>query len=238
MSLLQIKNTHIHAIIFDFDGTLARLNIDFSRMRNAIRELLSSYGIDGNQLANGFVLEIIKEAQALLNRQSEGAASVFVQRAYRIIEAIELEAAERGDLFPATRKLLQELRFAGIACAIITRNCRAAIVKTFPDISDYCAAVVCRDNVDMVKPHPEHINKALNIIAIPRHHTLMIGDHPLDIATGKNAGTLTAGVLTGHFKEEDFLKSGADLVLKEAGEILKMIKRPEEVPKSERQNPC
>jgi phosphoglycolate phosphatase len=133
--------------------------------------------------------------------------------------------------------LLQELRSADIACGIITRNCRAAVVKTFPDIADYCAAVICRDDVELVKPHPEHINKALDILAIPGHNTLMVGDHPLDITTGRNAGTFTAGVLTGHFKEEDFLMTGADFVLNEAGEILKMINRADNIPKSEKQRP-
>ena len=52
----------------------------------------------------------------------------------------------------------------------------------------------------------------------------MIGDHPIDIETGKNAGTRTAGVLTGHFREEDFLQAGADMVLREAPEILRRLK--------------
>jgi len=220
---LQINNTDIYAIIFDFDGTLARLNIDFGRMRAAVKELLSAYGINTNQLANGFILEMIREAQSLLNKRSSSEAAIFFQRAHRTIEAIEMAAAMQSELFPATRKLLQDLRSYNIACGIITRNCRAAVFETFPDIYDYCEAVICRNDVELVKPHPEHINKALEILKMPPENTLMIGDHPLDITTGRNAGTFTAGVLTGHFKEEDFLAAGADFVLQEAREILSLI---------------
>jgi phosphoglycolate phosphatase len=51
----------------------------------------------------------------------------------------------------------------------------------------------------------------------------MVGDHPLDIETGRNAGTLTAGVLTGHFQEDDFMTAGANLVLSQALDILKLL---------------
>jgi len=53
--------------------------------------------------------------------------------------------------------------------------------------------------------------------------TLMVGDHPLDIETGRQAGTFTAGVLTGHFQEIDFLRAGADLVLPRAVDLIKII---------------
>jgi len=51
----------------------------------------------------------------------------------------------------------------------------------------------------------------------------MVGDHPLDIETGRQAGTFTAGVLTGHFQEIDFLRASADLVLPRAVDLIKMI---------------
>jgi phosphoglycolate phosphatase len=77
--------------------------------------------------------------------------------------------------------------------------------------------------VNNVKPHPEHLNKALQMLNSTANTTLMIGDHPLDIQTGRNAGTYTAGVLTGHFRKFDFLNAGADLVLSQASDLLNMI---------------
>jgi phosphoglycolate phosphatase len=84
--------------------------------------------------------------------------------------------------------------------------------------------VVCRDAVNKVKPHPEHINMALNKLGGSAKHTLMIGDHPLDIKTGRRAGTKTCGVLTGHFQKNDFIEAEADLVLPHAADILNIIK--------------
>jgi len=45
MAVLKIKQSTIKTIIFDFDGTLAKLNIDFHRMRKAVGKLILSYGI-------------------------------------------------------------------------------------------------------------------------------------------------------------------------------------------------
>jgi phosphoglycolate phosphatase len=77
--------------------------------------------------------------------------------------------------------------------------------------------------VKNVKPNPEHLNKALQMLNTSANTTLMIGDHPLDIQTGRNAGTYTAGVLTGHFRKSDFLNAGADLLLYKASDLLNMI---------------
>ena len=224
MAVLKIKQSTIKTIIFDFDGTLAKLNIDFHRMRKAVGKLILSYGITRDELHTDFVLEMIDSAAAILNQRSSHISRKFFDEANSIIEKIEIEAADNGELFDRTRKLLCSLKSRDISCGIITRNCAKAVKIVFPDILSYCPVVVCRDAVNKVKPHPEHINMALNKLGGSAKHTLMIGDHPLDIITGRNAGTKTCGVLTGHFQINDFIEAGADLVLPHAVDILNIIK--------------
>jgi phosphoglycolate phosphatase-like HAD superfamily hydrolase len=48
LAALTIKESNIKTIIFDFDGTLAKLNIDFDLMRKTILEIISSYNIEPN----------------------------------------------------------------------------------------------------------------------------------------------------------------------------------------------
>ena len=224
MALLKIKQSTIKTIIFDFDGTLAKLNIDFHRMRKAVGKLILSYGITKDELHTDFVLEMIDSAAAILNQRSSHISKKFFDEANSIIEKIEIEAAENGELFDRTKELLNSLNSLKISCGIITRNCAKAVKIVFPDILSYCPVVVCRDAVNKVKPHPEHLNMALNKLGGSAKHTLMIGDHPLDIKTGRRAGTKTCGVLTGHFQKNDFIKAGADLVLPHAADILNIIK--------------
>ena len=224
MAVLKIKQSTIKTIIFDFDGTLAKLNIDFHRMREAVLRLILSYGITRDELRTDFVLEMIDSAAAILNQRSPHISKKFFDEANSIIEKIEIEAAENGELFDRTKELLNSLKSLKISCGVITRNCAKAVKIVFPDILSYCPVVVCRDAVNKVKPHPEHLNMALNKLGGSAKHTLMIGDHPLDIKTGRRAGTKTCGVLTGNFQKNDFIEAGADLILPHAADILNIIK--------------
>lgn len=223
MATLRIKDSIIKTVIFDFDGTLAELNIDFKKMRNNVLELISAYDIVQNDLQTDFVLEMINESKTILEQSSPQKAEAFKSESFNVVEDMEIKAAKNSELFPRTKELLAFLKSNGISSGVITRNCAKAISIVFPDISSYCDAVVCRDIVKNVKPHPEHLNTALQMLNSLPSHTLMIGDHPLDIETGRNAGTCTAGVLTGHFQEADFLKAGADLVLSQAVDLMSII---------------
>jgi phosphoglycolate phosphatase len=224
MAELKIKQKTIKTIIFDFDGTLAKLNIDFQKMRKDIAVLIESFGIAPDQLHTDFVLEMIDAAFEILHQRPDKKAKKFLDEANAIIEKIETEAASNGELFDHTKKLLTSLQSKNISCGIITRNCAKAVKIVFPDILTYCPVVICRDDVNKVKPHPEHISLALTKLGSSPASTLMIGDHPIDVKTGRNAGTSTCGVLTGRCQRKDFVKAGADIVLSSAAEILDIIK--------------
>jgi phosphoglycolate phosphatase len=223
MSVLKINGSIIETVIFDFDGTLAKLNIDFQRMREEVVKIIASYGIQTNLFKTNFVLEMINLATDILNSNSPQKAKMLREKAMTFIENIELRAAEEGELFAHTRELLTFLKAHNISRAVVSRNCEKAIFKAFPDILSYCDAVVCRDLVKNVKPNPHHLHTVMEKIKGTPTSTLMVGDHPLDIETGRQAGTFTAGVLTGHFQEIDFLRAGADLVLPRAVDLIKIF---------------
>jgi len=83
---LKINDTIIHTIIFDFDGTLAKLTIDFQQMQKEIMKLLSSYGLITEALHANFILEMIHEAFEILNQRNTGLADGFLAQAKTIIE--------------------------------------------------------------------------------------------------------------------------------------------------------
>lgn len=223
MGLLFINNQPVDTVIFDFDGTLALLNIDFGLMRTRTCNLISSYGIDPARLGQSFVLELIDEAGKIIGRSGRTREVEFRNEAYRIIEEIEIDAAGRGRLFDKTKYLLDGLKEASIGIGIITRNCRKAVHTVFPDINSYCRVVITREDVCQVKPHPEQIKLAIEGLGAAVRRTIMIGDHPLDIETGRRGGTLTAGVMTGNFIKKDFTKARADIVLAQAADLLKYL---------------
>lgn len=210
----------IEAVIFDFDGTLAVLNIDFALMRNRILELIESHGVDRGEIRSRYALEMIEEAKILLNGKNPAAAQNFLREANLAITEIELEASDRGSLLPGIIPMLTELKEYGYSVGIVSRNCEKAIKKVFPDIESHCRAFLPRDRVERVKPDPEHLNAALGLLGVDGCQTAYVGDHLMDVNAGKQAFISTIiGVLTGPVKEGEFKEAGADLVLQTAAHL-------------------
>jgi phosphoglycolate phosphatase len=224
MSTLWMDEVRLNTVVFDFDGTLARLNIDFHLMRQAILKLIGRWGITPGNPDVSYVLEMIHESETLLSSQSLHDARAFSSEAFRIIESIEIRAAENGELFEWTRELFIGLHAANIHTGIITRNCTKAVFTVFPDIANHCDVVICRDDIERVKPHPDHLNRALIQLGSRPCDTLMVGDHPLDVEAGRTSGAWSAGVLTGRHSREDFIRSGAHWVLNRASDLLETIR--------------
>jgi len=211
------------AVVFDFDGTLAQLNLDFPMMRAAVRKLPLCRAIPEEKLANLMTIEMIEAAGLFIAEQNEQDALRFLNEAYRLLTDIEIEAAHNGKLFPGTRMLLAELKRRAIKTGIVTRNCRAAVEILFPDSTLYADATVTRNEARNVKPHPGHIWEVLELLGVPQTDAVMVGDHPMDITSAKQAGSCAVGVLTGSADAKSLYDAGADMVLKDASELLGLI---------------
>lgn len=213
----------IRAIIFDFDGTLAKLNINFPQMRESVLNLIKTFNIPLNNLDGLFVLEMIESARDIIAKNDPGQEELFVSQANTVIATIEIEAAENGELIDGTRDMLRVLKKRTIKAGVVTRNCQAAIMRVFPDISEYCDSIISREFTRYVKPHPEHLRVALKSLDAAPEEAFMVGDHPMDIKIGKDAGALAIGVLSGYSLSEDLLKAGADVILDKAADIINIL---------------
>jgi len=134
-----------------------------------------------------------------------------------------VDAAHRGGLLPGVLDLLAGLRQDNIGVGIVTRNCDAAVRVTFPHIDVYCQAFVPRDRVTQVKPHPAHLQAALDCLYTTPERTLMVGDGAMDIQAGKALGMFSVGVLSGSCSTARLLEQGADLVLASAADLLQYL---------------
>jgi phosphoglycolate phosphatase len=192
-------------------------------MRESVLNLIKTFNIPLNGLGDLFVLEMIDAARDIISEKEPGQEELFVRKANTVITAIEIEAAERGELIDGTRDMLSGLKKRAIKTGVVTRNCRAAVMRVFPDISEYCDSVISRELTRYVKPHPEHLRVALRSLDAVAEEAFMVGDHPMDIKIGKEAGALTIGVLSGYSSSEDLLKAGADVIINRAADIINIL---------------
>ena len=222
----MLESNDIKAIIFDFDGTLAVLNIDFNAMRERIFDLIRHFSIEEELIKEKYLLEVIDEACQILEKKDPSSVEEFYQKAHQILHQVEMVAAEKGKLIPGMEETLKNLRERGIKVGIVTRNCDQAVRKVFPNIDIFCDVFVSRNSVRKVKPHPDHLTYVMDSLKVSGDKAWMVGDHPTDIQAGRQVGMKTIGVLTGRTKREGFEKAGADYILDNVTEISRLLEEP------------
>lgn len=216
MSIPQIR-----AWLFDFDGTLVEPSIDFDQMRRAVLDVVARYGLDPEPFARMHTLEAVARVEAELERRGDGLARAFVREADEAIVMIEVEAARHVSAYEGAPAMLRQLMAMGYRVGIVTRNCRAAVEQVAARNDIRCDILLTRDDVAHVKPDPRHLLAALDALGVLAQHAAMCGDHPMDIAAGRNIGaSLTVGVLRPGVPPEYFAEAHPDLVLSRVVELL------------------
>ncbi len=214
----------LEAVIFDYDGTLVHLNIDFAALRRDVERSLIGYGVELDRLEDLYILEMINEGAGLISWINPSEGTSFYHEAHEFVREHEIRAAEKGDMLPGAMDTLKRLKEQGFKVGIITRNCKEAVEIGFPHIEQYCDVFIPRDGVKRVKPHPDHLGMVLEKLAVENPSCcLMVGDHILDIKAGKRMEMKTAGVLTGETTRRQFMEAGADLIFDDATKILNYI---------------
>jgi phosphoglycolate phosphatase len=210
----------LDTILFDFDGTLLDISIDFAKMKQDIISLGLEYGISPNPEL--YVLEAIDDIFNQLSQRDASLAERFRDQAKQILVDIEMNAVPASKAFDKADETLRQLRDRKIKVGIVTRNCRPAVLKSSEKAGFVYDILLTRDDVKKVKPDPQHLWDALNLLDSKPENSIMVGDHPIDVIAGKKAGMKTVAVLTLKTRE-DFQSVAPDLILNDVSGILEIL---------------
>jgi pyrophosphatase PpaX len=83
--------------------------------------------------------------------------------------------------------------------------------------------LVCADDVERPKPHPEPVHRALRELDAEGGRTLFVGDSVHDMESGRAAGVATGAVLWGPFSREDLAGSSPDHWLEGPEELRELV---------------
>ncbi len=203
------------AVIFDFDGTLSTLTLNFTRMKNKVALLGSIFLEKDKELLLKSplpVLEFVEEITREIKRRDPDMAKEFNTRCRLMMVDMEIKAAKKAKLFPYTKETISKFKNRGIRIGVITRNCTPAVTCIYPDIKKDIEVFVPREDVKEVKPSPKHLLKALLLLNVSPTDALYVGDHPIDIKCAKEANTSSAVVLTGIGTKGTLLKYEPDFI--------------------------
>lgn len=214
----------VQAVLFDLDGTLVETNIDFPLMKSKTLALAQQAGVDASALSDLDILGIIDAAEHYIRTSwSQAQARKFRSTALSQLEQIEMQYAKAAKEIPGARKLVEKLRQQGIGVGVVTRNCRRAsrlslrIARIQPDI------LICREDCDKHKPYPEPVFLALEKLQAEPSRSIMVGDHIMDIQSGKAAGLKTIGFLRDNRPDDFFHSIQPDLVVRSLEEVISAV---------------
>lgn len=187
-------------IIFDFDGVIINSSVVQRVALQISHELIVGEGPEPSfedfSQYSGDSLENIFAKMQLPSEMVES---------YRRISREMIEAIE---VFDGMGALLNELVARDFALALCTGKDRARTLDLLEhlQLNRFFSAVVCSDDVENPKPHPESLLKAIKSIRCSPENVLMVGDAVNDIRCARGAGVRAIGVCWAEEASRDALE--------------------------------
>jgi len=159
-------------VVYDLDGTLVRLAVDWGAAHATVVERLADHEVDASQMS---LWEILSWAD------DNGATEV--------VEAA-IADHERTGAQSATRLATANELPLGVPVGVCSLNCEAAckIALDRHSLADHVDAVVGRDSVDGRKPDPEPLLRTIERLGVSPDATLFVGDSERDEQAAIAAG--------------------------------------------------
>ena len=189
----------IDTALFDLDGTLIdSIGLILESYRHTMRvhrgeELPDSVWLEGIGTPLRSQLRAVSDDPDEIERMVE---------TYRDFNFANHDAMVRP--FQGILEAVSSLDNAGLRLGVVTSKAQVGLSRGLEvsGLSGFFQALVSIDEVSNYKPHPEPVQKALDLLKSDAETTVFIGDSPHDMAAGHAAGVLTAAALWGPFPRE------------------------------------
>jgi HAD superfamily hydrolase (TIGR01549 family) len=208
----------IKAVVFDLDGTITTFNLDYKVVRAEVRGYLLNMGVPASVLkVNENIFDMLKKTELFMKNsgKTDLAMQQIRKESLAIAEKHELEASIKTALLPGALDALKALKSSGLKMALCTINSQKTttyILKRFK-LTEYFNSVISRDQVNNVKPHPEHLEAALKALGTIPAETMVVGDSISDMQTAKELKVFAVGLTTGVANQEQLVNEGANYVI-------------------------
>ena len=162
----------IKGVIFDLDGTLIKLPINYNKIFEKLNDLFKT-----NDEFKPLIPTILKKSYHNPNLQNMG---------FEIICREEIKAVENLEIFDGTIEILKYINKKNIKIFLVTMQCKSAAEAVLKNlkIKKYFSEIITRDEI------PDRYLQIMKIIKnneIAPKEMLLIGDRMHDINSAKKA---------------------------------------------------
>jgi HAD superfamily hydrolase (TIGR01549 family) len=147
-------------------------------------------------------------------------------RASEIIETAELAGVDRAEPLDGGIELLAALKAGGAAIAIVTSNSSKTVKRWFdrhPGAS--IDAIIGRDSLLALKPAPDMLNRALELLTVEPSDAAYVGDSEGDVRAARVCGVEFYGIATTENAHDRLVAAGATKIHGSPAKLATVLKR-------------
>ena len=181
----NISFTEKKVIIFDLDGTIVSLTVDWRALKdNLVKRYREIYKEQCD----------VKRVSMCLEKIVEKNDENILENFFGVIRHYELENIRDTQLIEEIIFFIKNKDFFGVKndakFAILSLNTRDTIIQALElaNIRDKIELIIGREDVRKWKPAPEGLIKIQNHFKIKKEEMVYFGDLENDLLTGENAG--------------------------------------------------
>jgi phosphoglycolate phosphatase len=165
--------TDYEAVVYDLDGTLVRLAVDWETVEREVAARLREAGVEPSAYDMWEMLDAAEDAGV-------GA------EVHELIAGHERDGATRAERLPGADELAS-LDVPAAVCSLNAEDaCRSALRRH--DLLDSFRVVAGRDTVPARKPDPQALTWVLDELGVAPENALFVGDSASDEVTAERAG--------------------------------------------------
>lgn len=216
----------LYTVLFDLDGTL----IDSVRLiLDSYHHTLAAHGLpprSDEEWLEGVGTPLTAQFGAFQDAAGILDALIATYREYNLKHHDRMVT-----VYPGVADVVRELKQDGIATGLVTSKNRSGALRglALAQLESLMDVLVCADEVENPKPHPEPVEKAVRLLGADPATTVYVGDSIHDMRSGRAAGVRTAAVLWGPFGREHLEGARPDYWLEKPEELLAMVRNENSV---------
>lgn len=224
----------INTAIFDLDGTLVAIKIDYAALRGEVLQTLKEFGVPDFVLEERRVLVVLENVRNYLASRNE--VELFVEiknKIYSIVDDYEIKAAKMTEIIPGTVEALKFVKERGFKmglCSVSGEKAVSFALDRFK-LKHFFDTIITREHAPKPKPFVDHLETVLRTLDAKPNEAIVVGDSIIDMIPARALNILAVGVTSGVLARSpaELSKAGATYIIpsiKELPELLKQILEP------------